>query len=280
MMSTRKTGSALYFIAHLVIACLVLLPLLFAFASSFRPLTEIFRYVSPFSWRTFIPTELTFEAYTSLFAARGFGRIFLNTFFVTFTTVIVGVVINSMAAFAFAKFEFRGKQLLFLLVLVTFMIPFEVIAIPLYNLVDQLGWIDSYTGLIVPGLANGLVIFLFRQFFMDLPTMLLESAHVEGASWTTIYTKIVMPLSKPVAISAGLLLFLFQWESFLWPVIATRSKQYKVIQVAMSDFVTEHATYWNEMFAACTLVVLVPVLVLLPLQKYFVQGVTGTGIKE
>ncbi|MCR8633842.1 carbohydrate ABC transporter permease [Paenibacillus radicis (ex Xue et al. 2023)] len=279
-MSKGKSNSAFFFCIHLIIACLVLLPLLFALVSSFRPLTEIFRYVSPFSWRTFIPTELTFDAYTSLFTARGFGRIFLNTFLVTFVTVIVGVFINSMAAFAFSKFEFRGKNTLFLLVLVTFMIPFEVIAIPLYNLVDHLGWIDTYWGLIVPGLANGLVIFLFRQFFMDMPTMLLESAHLDGASWSTIYTKIVMPLSKPVTISAGLLLFLFQWESFLWPVIATRSKQYKVIQVAMSDFVTEHATFWNEMFAACTLAVLVPVLVLLPLQKYFVQGVTGTGIKE
>lgn len=269
-----------FYALHLLIAFVVLFPLMFAFASSFRPLNEIFRYIAPFSWRTFIPTELSFEAYVNLFTQRDFGRIFFNTFYITIVTVIVGIIVNSMAGFAFAKFEFKAKKLLFFFVLMTFMIPFEVISIPLYNLVDQLGWIDSYSGLIVPALANGLVIFLYRQFFMDIPTALLESARMDGAKWSTVYMRILLPLSKPATVSAGMLLFLFQWESFLWPLIATRSKEYKVLQVAMSDFMTEHATYWNEMFAACVLTVLVPVLVLLPLQNYFVHGVTNTGVKE
>jgi multiple sugar transport system permease protein/putative chitobiose transport system permease protein len=270
----------IFYAIHLLIAFVVLLPLLFAFASSFRPLNEIFRYVAPFTWKTFIPTEFSFEAYITLFTKRGFGKIFFNTFYVTIVTVIIGIIINAMAGFAFAKFAFKGKNLLFLIVLITFMIPFEVISIPLYNLVDQLGWIDSYSGLIVPAIANGLVIFLYRQFFTDIPTALLESARIDGASWGTVFIRIILPLSKPATVSAGMLLFLFQWESFLWPLIATRSKEYKVLQVAMSDFMTEHATYWNEMFAACVLTVLVPVLVLLPLQNYFVHGVTNTGVKE
>lgn len=265
---------------HIIIALIVFLPLAFAFISSFRPLDEIFKYMSPVTWKTFLPTNLTLEAYVNLFTERGFGRIFFNTFYVSFVNVVFGVLVGSMAGFAFAIFKFRGKGLLFLLVLLTFMIPFEVIAIPLYSLVDALGWIDTYSGLIVPGIANGLVIFLYRQFFMELPGSLIESARMDGASWLKVYSGIIMPLCKPVSVTAGLLIFIQQWESFMWPLIATRSKEYKVIQVALSDFITEYATYWNEMFAAAIIAVIVPVLILLPLQRYYVQGISNTGSKE
>ncbi|PLS09666.1 carbohydrate ABC transporter permease [Neobacillus cucumis] len=276
----NKSKKILLYIVHTVLAFVILFPLFFAIVSSFRPLEEIFKYVSPISWKTFIPTQITLDAYINLFTERGFGKIFFNTLYVAILSVVFSIPINSMAAFAFAKFEFKGKSVLFVIVLITFMIPFEVISIPLYSLVDQLGWIDSYYALIVPGLANGLVIFLYRQFFMDLPNSLMESARIDGASWWTIYWKIIMPLCKPVTVSASLLIFVFQWESFMWPLIATRSDNYKVIQVAMSDFVTEHATFWNEMFAASVLSTIVPVILILTLQRYFVQGIVGTGSKE
>ncbi|WP_248930039.1 carbohydrate ABC transporter permease [Paenibacillus hamazuiensis] len=277
----RKKGSVpLLYVIHTILGLIVLLPLAFALVSSLRPLDDIFRYMSPVSWKTFVPVHITMDAYVSLFVERGFGRIFFNTFYVSFVTVLFGLIIASMAAFAFVYFEFKGRSLLFFLVLLTFMIPFEVIAIPLYSLVDQLGWIDTYSGIIVPGLANGLVIFLYRQFFLDLPKALIESARIDGASWSRIYAGIIMPLCKPVTVSAGLLIFIHQWESFMWPLIATRSKDYKVIQVALSDFITEFATYWNEMFAGAMIAVIIPVIVLLPLQRYFVNGIANTGSKE
>ncbi|MEC0183258.1 carbohydrate ABC transporter permease [Paenibacillus peoriae] len=270
----------LLYAVHIVLALLVLLPLAFAFVSSFRPLEDIYKYMSPITWKTFWPSNFTWGAYQTLFTERGFGQVFLNTFFVGAANVIGGLLLGSMAAFAFVYFEFRGKTLLFLLVLLTFMIPFEVISIPLYSLVNSLGWVDTYAGIIIPGIANGLVIFLFRQFFLELPTSLVESARMDGASWLRVYTRIVMPLCKPVTVSASLLIFIQQWESFLWPLIVTRSKEYKVIQVALSDFVTEYATYWNEMFAAVILSILIPVVLLLPLQRYYVQGIANTGSKE
>ncbi|MFK4470372.1 multiple sugar transport system permease protein [Paenibacillus sp. RC73] len=213
--------------------------------SSFRPLDDIFKFISPITWRTFIPTHVTGEAYVSLFTERGFGRTLFNSFFTAMAEMLFGLLVGSMAAFAFAFFQFRGENAMFVLVLITFMIPFEMIAIPLYSLVDQLGWMDSYTAIIVPGIENGLVIFLYRQFFMELSPSLTEAARLDGASWFRIYTKIIMPLCKPVTLSAGLLIFVHQWESFMWPLIATRSDQYKVIQVALSDFTTEFGTYWN-----------------------------------
>lgn len=258
----------------------IVFPLLFAVVSSLRPLKDIFKYVSPVTLYTFLPTNITFDAYISLFTVRNFDKVLFNTFFVAMMTVLFGIIFGSMAAFAFAKFQFKGKTLLFGVVLLTFMIPFEVIAIPLYGLVTSIGWIDTYYGLIVPAVANGLVIFLYRQFFLDLPDSLIESARLDGATWWKIYRSIIMPLCKPVTISAGLLLFISQWESFMWPLIATRSKEYKVIQVAMSDFTTEHSTLWNELYAVSVIAVIIPVFLLLPLQRYFVQGVSNTGIKE
>jgi len=268
------------YIIHIIVALIVLLPLGFAVISSFRPLDDIFKYMSPITWKTFFPTEVTLDAYIRLFTERGFGRTVFNTFYVTFTNVIFGVLLGSLAAFAFAKFKFKGKNLLFLLVLVTFMVPPEAIAIPMYSLVDGLGWVDSYYGLIIPTIANGLVIFLYRQFFLELPDQLIESARVDGASWFRIYWSIAMPLSKPVTVSASLLIFVQQWESFMWPLIVTRSKEYRVIQVALSDFTTEYATFWDEMFAAAMISTIIPVLILLPLQRFFIQGVSSTGGKE
>ncbi|NOU64566.1 ABC transporter permease subunit [Paenibacillus sp. LMG 31461] len=268
------------YIAHILLVIIVIFPIFFALTSSFRPLEDVFRYVSPISWKTFIPTRFTWDAYYNLFAQRGFARIFFNTFFVAIVNVFFGVIVNSMAAFAFAKMAFKAKNGLFFLVLITFMIPFEVIALPLYSLVDSFGWLDSYYGLIVPGIASGLVIFLYRQFFMDLPVALLEAARMDGASWWRIYYKVAIPLCKPVTISASLLIFISQWEAFMWPLLVSRSKEYRVIQVAMSYFVTEHATYWNEMFAASILAIIIPVCLILPYQRYFVQGVTSTGSKE
>lgn len=280
MKKIKKSSQWQIYIVHTLVALIVLLPLAFALVSSFRPLDEIFKYMSPVTFRTFIPTKLTFEAYTNLFVERGFGRIFFNTFYVAFVNVIFGILIGSLAAFSFSIFEFKGKRILFILVLVTFMIPPEVVAIPLYSLVDSLGWIDTYYGLIIPSIANGLVIFLYRQFFLDLPHSVIESARIDGASWFTVYSRIIMPLSKPVTVSAALLIFIQQWESFMWPLIVTRSKEYRVIQVALSDFTTEYATYWNEMFAAAIISVIIPVLILLPLQKFFVQGISSSGVKE
>jgi multiple sugar transport system permease protein len=276
----NRTSRWPLYTVHLLLVAIVVFPLIFALVSSLRPLDDIFRYVSPITWKTFVPIHPTFDAYINLFALRGYGHVLLNTFFIALTTVLFSVIFNSMAAFAFAKFTFKGSELLFGLVIFSFMIPFEVISIPLYSLMNQFGWIDSYYGLIVPGIANGLVIFLYRQFFLDLPVSLIEAARLEGASWWKIYAGIIMPLCKPVTISAALLTFIFQWESFMWPLIVTRSEQYRVVQVAISMFTSEHATAWNEMFAATIVAVVVPVILILLLQRYFIQGVANSGSKE
>ena len=265
---------------YLFVCIVFILPLWWALASSLRPLDDIFRYVSPFSWKAFVPDKITFAAYATIFGQKGYGMAVLNSVFVSGTTVLLGLMINGFAGYAFAVLRFPGRNVLFFLIVLTFLVPFEAIAIPLYTVVRSIGWLDTYQGLIGPGVANGIVIFLFRQFFAQIPRELAESARIEGASWITILFRIYLPLSKPVVISAALLIFLFQWESFLWPLIATRSENLKVIQVALAGFEERYVTLWNELFAAAIVAALIPLIILLPLQRFYVQGVTAAATKD
>jgi ABC-type glycerol-3-phosphate transport system permease component len=270
----------LIYCLHAILIIVVFLPLVFAFVSSLRPLDDIFRFVSPIGWSTFFPAKVSLDSYVKLFTEWHFGSVLWNSLFVVIVTVVSGILVNSAAGLAFAKFNFPGKRLLYVLVLISFMIPFELIAIPLYPVMLRWGWINTYWALIVPSIANGVVIFLYRQFIMGIPDNLLEAAMIDGLKWRDIYLRIILPLSKPVTISAGLVLFISQWESFLWPILVTRSMQFRTIQAALSDFQTEHATMWNNMFAASILAFLVPVAIIIPLQKYFIQGIAATGSKE
>ncbi|HYO29381.1 MAG TPA: carbohydrate ABC transporter permease [Thermomicrobiales bacterium] len=279
-MTRRSTGLRWpVYLLSIAVCVLFLGPLLWGLASSLRPLDEIFRYTMPFSLKALYPTTPTLDAYREIFFGKGFGRAILNTALVAVATVVGGLLVAALAGFAFARLEFPGKRILFVLTVVTFMVPFEAIAIPLYDLIQGFGWIDSYQALIVPGVANGIAIFLFRQFFAEIPSDLVDAARLDGASWLGILFQIFLPLSKPVMIGASLLLFLFQWESFLWPLIAVRSEQYKVVQVALSDFQQQYQTLWNELFAASIVAAVIPLLLLLPLQRYYVQSVVGTGLK-
>jgi ABC-type glycerol-3-phosphate transport system permease component len=271
--------AALIHVLYLTVGFLFLLPLWWALASSVRPLNDIFKYVSPFSLAALVPDKLTFEAYRNIFLEKGFGTAVFNSLFVALATVLAGLGVNSLAGFAFAVLRFPGRNALFGITVLTFLVPFEAISIPLYTVVRSLGWLDTYLALIVPGVANGIVIFLFRQFFSQVPRELVDAARIDGASWLTIFVRIYLPLSKPVIISAALLIFLFQWEAFLWPLISTRSEGLKVIQVALAGFELRYQTLWNELFAAATLAALIPLLILLPLQRFYVQGVTAGGFK-
>lgn len=265
---------------HLALILFVFLPLIFAFSSSFRPMEDIYRYISPLSWKTFFPEHVTLEAYQTIFMEHGFGRALLNSLFVAAVTVIGGILLNGMAGYAFAKFSFRGKGFLFILVLLSYMVPFELISINLYAMMIQFGWIDSYLALIIPSIPNGMIIFLFRQYFMSFPDYLIEAARIDGLGLIRIFFKIVLPNSKAICISAGLVLFINQWESFLWPILVTRSPDMYTVQIALSNFSTQYTQNWNQIFAGSLITFLVPVAIILPLQRFFAAGLTISGSKE
>lgn len=268
------------YVLLVLVAAIMIVPLLWAIAASFTPNDLVFRYAYPFSWRAFLPVDFTLEAYQNLFA-RGFGRSLVNTFILGTAVVLIGGTINAMAGFAFARFEFWGKRPLFIfIILVTFLIPVDLTAIPRFILVRDLGWINTWQGLIVPGLASSLVIFLFRQFFEEIPQDLIDAARVDGASWGRLFVDVVLPLSTPVLITAALLLFLSQWDAFFWPLLVAPRPELRVVQVEISNAVGQFQTLWNELLAGSMLAAIVPILLLLPFQRYYVQAITSSGLKE
>ena len=270
----------LIYALHFIVAALFILPLMWAIAASFSPNELVFKYAYPFSWRALLPNEFTFQAYANLFA-RDFGVSLSNTFALGVIVVIVGGIVNAMAGFAFARFTFRGKRVLFVsIILITFLVPIDLTAIPRFILVRDLGWINTWGALIVPGLANSLVIFLFRQFFEEIPQDLIDAARVDGATWLSVFFRIILPLSRPVMITAALLMFLSQWDSFFWPLLVAPHPDLRVVQVEIANSIGEYQTLWNELLAGSMLAAVVPIVLLLPFQRYFIQAITSSGLKD
>ena len=275
----RPAGVALQYALLLLLAAVVLAPLWWMGASSFSTRETVWKNVLPFSWRALLPEEFTLAGYRAVFE-NGFGRAILNTAFVGLSTVLLTLVVCAFSGFAFARFAFRGKGVLWALILVSLMVPWEATVIPAYTLVNSLGWTNSWQALIVPAIANGTVIFLFRQFFAEIPQDLLDAARVDGASWGRVLGQIVLPLSLPVVITSAILVFLAQWNSFFWPMLVAPAEEYRVVQVAVSILgVQQELRFWDQMFASATIAALVPLLLVLPLQRFYVSSIMGSGIK-
>ena len=263
-----------------IVAIFVLLPLMWAFAASFTPNAKVFEYAFPFSLRALFPVDFTLEAYEALFA-RGFGNALKNSFWLSGVTVVLGGSINALAGFAFARFEFRGKRILFLtVILLPFLVPVDLTAIPRFILVNSLDWRNTWQALIVPGLGNSLAIFLFRQFFEEIPQDLIDAARVDGASWLRLFFNVVLPLSRPVLITAALFLFLQQWDAYFWPLLVAPRPELRLVQVAISSAYEEFRTVWNELLAGSIMAAIVPILLLLPFQRYYIQAITSSGVKD
>jgi len=194
-------------------------------------------------------------------------------------TVLFGVIVNALAGFAFAVFDFRGKNVLFLAAIISFMMPFEAIVLPLYVMIRSFGWINSYKALIIPEIANGMVVFLFRQFFASIPRDFYQAARVDGASWFYIFTRIAMPLSWPTVATSGLVLFLAQWDSFFWPVVAASDANYAVIQVAIARNINFEQSDWGGLFASTNLAILIGTIPFLLVQRFYVRTLISSGIK-
>ncbi|MGM9585428.1 MAG: carbohydrate ABC transporter permease [Faecousia sp.] len=277
---TKKTVSTIALYAVLVaIAVIALFPLFYILLASFRTDEEIFRYALPFSIHTLVPVDWTLDNYKIIFTQFHFWRPILNTCLVVLILVPLNLIVASVAAYAFAFFDFKGKNALFAIFIVSFMVPTDSIALPLYSLISDMGLVNTLAALILPSISSGLAMFLFTQFFRGIPRSLLEAARVDGANWGSIFFKIVVPLSIPVFITAGLMIFVSEWNNYLWPLLVTRSEEVRTIQVSLAYFKDENETFWSYIYAASSISAIVPVLVYLPLQKYFVQGIASSGIK-
>ena len=270
--SRAKPLAFLRYAALVLIATVLLLPVYWLLMSSLRPADQIFRHAGTFSLQTLVPMQLTFENFRFIFSGT-FPRALFNSMFIAVSTVILGVFVNSLAGFAFAVFEFPFKRALFVVVLLSFMMPFESIVIPLYTLMRGLGWTDTYAALILPEAAGGLVIFLFRQFFAGIPKEICEAARLDGATWWQIYRRMTMPLSGPTMATASLMLFIHQWDAFFWPLVAASSEDLAVVQVAIARNMTLEQANWGALFASASAAVLVAMGPFLFLQRHYIRVV-------
>ncbi|MET7493605.1 carbohydrate ABC transporter permease [Streptomyces sp900116325] len=261
-----------------VIGVLFALPLLWVLAGSLRPGDKVLAGLDRVSWHSLIPTDATLHNYVTLFQGD-FGRAVLNSIGVAAATVLLGLALSATAAFALSVFRFRGRGLVFAVILLSFMIPFDAIAIPLSDIFRDWGLQNTYAGLILPGIGNGLAIFLLRQFFLAVPRELVEAARMDGLSWWGVFTKIYVPLSRPALIGAGLTLFTFQWQSYMWPLLVGTEPDKQLGPIALGTLQGQMVVDYGQVFAAAVVLTVIPLLVLLRLQRYFTQSIAGSGLK-
>jgi multiple sugar transport system permease protein/putative chitobiose transport system permease protein len=277
-MTRDRLGRGARLTATVLVAAFFALPLLWLIASALRPASETLGPAASLSWRAFWPHGLTVDNFTNM-VDSGFLRNLGNSVLVAVVTVALGLVVCSMAAFALAAIDFPGRSAVFGVIVVSFLIPFEAIAIPLSDAFRDWGLADSYAGLILPGIGNGLAIFTLRQHFLGVPRELREAAEIDGAGWLRTFWDIYLPLSRSALIGAGLILFLFQWQSFLWPVLVVDSDAMDLAPVTLAKTFGAFTNDYGRTFAEAVTISAIPAALLLSLQRYFVASMKTSGSK-
>lgn len=269
-----------HYVILVVIAVATLFPIYWMFMSAFRAESEMFRYTK-LSWQVFLPVDWTWRNFENIFMdpEKPFARYMINTIIMAGTVTAIGLLVNSAAAFAFAKMRFPYKKLLLIVFLSTLAIPPEVVMVPQYLLVRDLQWLNTFAGLIVPSIVWVFGIFMLTQFFSDIPRDILEAARIDGSSWLRIYTRIVLPGAVPALITLGIITFVHQWDSLLWPLMIISDHTKQVVQVVISSFTSDQEKHWGKIVAASSASSVPILVVFLFLQKYYVRGVMMSGVK-
>lgn len=266
-------------------------PLLFMFVSSFKNDNAIFADLN--SWSAYLPSEAwSMQNYKAVFEKSDLPSFLLNSTLIAALVVVGGIVINSMLAFSIARMRWRGRQMVLALVVAMVIVPFEVIAIPLLSLVARLpwpaiehgqlvmhtGWFNSLHVQVIPFLANAFCVFLFYQFFRDIPPELDEAAKMDGAGPWTVYARIIMPNSGPVIATAAIVLFISAWNQYLWPIMVIQGEAFRPVQPGIQQFFGR-TNSWGQIMAYASVITLPVLVVFLAFQRQFVASVAGTGIK-
>jgi multiple sugar transport system permease protein len=260
------------------------LPLIFMFVSSLKPDTQIFGDLTSVS--AFLPVgDISLSNYTAVFDRVPFWRFLFNSIWISVLTVGLGLIVNSMCAFALSRLKFKGQGFILGIILATLIVPFETLALPLLWWVNLLpyydgsiGWLDTYEVQFIPFIANAFSIYLFYQFFSSIPKEIDEAATVDGASWFTIYRKIVMPLSMPAVATVAILTFLPAWNQYLWPLMVVQSEELRPVMVGI-DYFYQLNVSWGQIMAYASLIT-VPVLVLFVcFQRAFINSIASSGVK-
>ncbi|MYE36347.1 MAG: carbohydrate ABC transporter permease, partial [Rhodobacteraceae bacterium] len=270
------------------IAMIFIFPILFMVVSSLKPDLQLLMDSS--SLRAFLPVgDISFNNYASAFDRAPIFFFIFNSVMITGITIVCSLFLCSLSAFSFVFLTWKGKGVVFAIILATFIVPFETIAIPLLLIVNNLpwigldgfktSWINSYHVQIIPFIADALTIFLFVQYFRDLPKDLVEASRIDGATWFQVYRRVIMPLSGPIVATAAILKFLMMYNNqLLWPIMVVQEETYRPVMLGLQYFFQLN-TQWGEIMAYLTIITIPVLLFYLVLQKAFIASIASTGIK-
>jgi multiple sugar transport system permease protein len=258
----------------LVGSVIVVLPFLWMFTTSLQSRAETYTNTSIF------PTSWHWENYAHAWEAAPFGQYYLNSIIMAAGIVAGHLALDAMAAYAFARLRFPFRNAIFVVLLAALMIPTFVTIIPAYTIVANLGWIDTYAGLIVPRLADVFGIILLRQYFASIPDELEDAARIDGCTRIGTFFRIIVPLSTPAFATLAIFSFLFAWNDFLWPLLVTNTDEVRTIQIGLASFVGRYGTSWNYLMAGTLTATIPSIVVFLIFQRALVRGIATTGLKD
>ncbi|MFI8688052.1 carbohydrate ABC transporter permease [Rossellomorea sp. NPDC077527] len=272
--TTKTKVEKLFIILLLALGGIIVsVPFIWMISSSFKPESEVLQ-IPP----SLIPENPTLENYVNLFESMNFGVYLRNTLIIVLFS-FVGLFFNAMAGYGFAKYQFKGREKIFFIVLATMMIPAQVTMIPVYLILNEMGLTNTMTGIVLPGLAAAFSIFLFRQFMTTIPTDLIEAARLDGAGEFYIFFRLIVPIAKPIFAVQGILTFIGAWNSFLWPLIIANDESLYTLSVGLSLLQGQYANNFGLQMAGAAFMVVPIIIIFSFFQKYIVEGFTMSGIK-
>ena len=269
-----SVGRVLLFVALLAGAALVLLPFAYMVSTSFKSLDEVFK--TPIQW---LPKTLRWDNCTTPLRDQPILHYFKNSILVAVSVTLLNLLTCSLAGYSFAKFRYPGRDLLFGTVLATMMIPLASMIIPLFIVVRDLGWVDSYWGLIIPAGTSAFGIFLMRQQMLTIPDDLLDAARLDGSSEPRIFVSIVLPMSRTALSSLAIFIFMWNWDSFFWPLLVATDDRYRTLPLGIALFESSYGTNYPQLMAVALLAMLPVLAVFLVLQKNFIEALTMSSVK-
>ena len=273
-MKTKRLAHAGLYLLLGILCFIFLMPIVWVVFSSFKPAGELFAWPP-----SLIGKNPGLDNYILALEEGDFVRYFVNTVMVSLIATLLTVVVNVMAGYVFAKYHFRGERLLFGMVMVTLMIPLEVIMIPIFKVIVATKLYDSLWGLIIPAVASPTAVFLVRQYYVPIPNELMEAARIDGASELQIFLRVMLPLAKPVVSVLCILSFMWRWNDYLWPKLVINNKRNYTLQLALANFSGEYSVDWNSLLAMSVISMIPVLIVFVTLQKYIIGGMTAGGVK-
>ena len=270
----KRPVTFVIYLLLLLLAGSMLIPFLWMVSTSLMNELEVYQFPPKF-----FPSAFRWSNFAEAMTLQPFPRFFLNTMIVAAASVLGQLVFCSMAAYAFARLRFARRDKIFALYLGTMMIPAIVTIIPAFLIINAFGWMNTYWALFAPTVSSVWGIFLLRQFFLTIPRELEDAARIDGASEFTVFLKVILPLSKPALATLAIFAFMGSWKDFLWPLLVTNRVDMRTVEVGIANFSNLYVTDWPHQMAAAVVVMLPIVIVFMVAQKYFVRGITMTGLK-